>query len=181
MPTIGIPRAVTNSHRHADLHPRRDDVSHDDSPPASIKLRLTVAAKRDALTQALAEGADPSTSSERALRASQLTSDRRRRDMIKTWRRIIAESARPSPTRLLVSIVSRRAVHDAHEAIEAMLARLRSPEPVAVKGMAMLERIVTDGLTSPLYNWAEPGALRRLVLVATAELDAQPFELPTAA
>jgi len=45
----------------------------------------------------------------------------------------------------------------------------------------MAERLVTDGRTSPLYNWAEPGALRRLVLVATAELDAQPFDLPIAA
>ena len=62
-----------------------------------------------------------------------------------------------------------------------MIARLRGPEPVAVKGMAMAERIVTDGLTSPLYNWSEPPSLTRLLLVATAELDAQPLALPVAA
>jgi hypothetical protein len=175
MPTIGIPRTVGNP------HPRRDEVRRDDSPSASIKLRMTVAAKRDALTQSLAEGTDPSSSPDLALRASQLTGDRRRREMVKTWRRLIREAIRPSVTRLLVSIVNRRSVLDAEDAIEAMIARLRSPEPVAVKGMAMAERIVTDGLTSPLYNWSEPGALSRLVLVATAELDAQPFELPVAA
>jgi hypothetical protein len=175
MPTIGIPRTVENAH----LHP--DEVNRDDSLSPSIKLRVTVAAKRDELTQRLAEGTNPSSSPELALRASQLTSDHRRGEMIKTWRRISAEAIRPSPTRLLVSIVNRRAVLDADEAIETMIGRLRGPEPVAVTGMAMAERIVTDGLTSPLYNWSEPGSLRRLVLVATAELDAQPFALPVAA
>ena len=70
---------------------------------------------------------------------------------------------------------------DAEDGIGAMITRLETPEPVAVKGMAMAERLVTDGRTSPLCNWAEPGALRRLVLVATAELDAQPVDLPIAA
>ena len=84
-----------------------------------------------------------------------------------------SEAIRLSATRLLTSIVNRRAVLDAHEAIEAMIARLCSPEPVAVKGMAMAERIVTDGLTSPLYNWSAPASLTRLLLVATAELDAR--------
>ena len=70
---------------------------------------------------------------------------------------------------------------EAEDAIQAMIERLRSPEPVTVKGMALAERIITDGLSSPLYGRAEPGTLRRLVLVATAELDLTPVELPVAA
>jgi hypothetical protein len=175
MPTIGIPRTF------ASPDSPRDNLNRDDSQSAPTRLRLRVAANRDALTQNLAEGADPSSSPELALRASQLTSDRRRREMVRTWRRMISEARRPSATRLLVSIVNRRAVFDAEDAIQVMIARLSSPDPVAVKGMAMAERIVTDGLTSPLYSRAEPGALRRVVLVATAELDTEPFELPIAA
>jgi hypothetical protein len=113
---------------------------------------VTIASKRDALTQSLAEGTNPSSSPELALRASQLTSDRRRREMTKTWRRIVAEAIRPSATRLLVSIVNQRSVLDAEDAIGALIARLQGPEPVAVKGMAMAERLVTNGLTGPLYN-----------------------------
>jgi hypothetical protein len=72
-------------------------------------------------------------------------------------------------------------VLDAEDAIQATIERLRSPEPVAVKGMALAERIITDGLSSPLYARAEPGTLRRLVLVATAEPDPPPVELAVAA
>jgi NAD(P)-dependent dehydrogenase (short-subunit alcohol dehydrogenase family) len=43
--------------------------------------------------------------------------------------------------RALVSIVNRRAVIEAEDEIQAMIARLRSPEPVAATGMAMAERI----------------------------------------
>ena len=172
MPTIGIPHTVGNSYSRS---------TGDDSASASIKLRLTVAARRDALTQMLAEGTNPTSSPELALRASQLTGDRRRSDMVRTWRRILNEARRPSVTRALGSIVNRRAVLEAQDAIEAMIARLGSPEAIEVKGMAMAERIVTDGLASPLYDHAEPGSLRRLVLLATAQLDGHPSELPIAA
>ncbi len=153
----------------------------DDTPPSSLRLRMTVAARRNALTRELADGAVPASTPERALRAAQLTSERRRRQMIRTLNRTLAEARRPSVTRSLVTIVDRRAVLGAADAIQAMIERLRSPEPVSVRGMAQAERIITDGVSSPLYGRAEPGTLRRLVLVATAELDLTPVELPVAA
>lgn len=45
----------------------------------------------------------------------------------------------------------------------------------------MAEWIITDGAASPLYGQIEPGMLRRVVRVATEELDPTPFELPLAA
>ena len=157
------------------------DHDRDGAPPSSLRLRMTVAARRDALTQELADGANPASTPERALRAAQLTSERRRRQMIRTLNRTLAEAHRPSVTRALVTLIDRRAVLEAEDAIQAMIERLRSPEPVSVRGMAQAERIITDGVSSPLYGRAEPGTLRRLVLVATAELDPTPVELPVAA
>ena len=157
------------------------DHDRDGAPPSSLRLRMTVAARRDALTQELADGANPASTPERALRASQLTSERRRRQMIRTLNRTLAEAHRPSVTRALVTLIDRRAVLGAEDAIQAMIERLRSPEPVSVRGIAQAERIITDGVSSPLYGRAEPGTLRRLVLVATAELDLTPVELPVAA
>ena len=157
------------------------DHDRDGAPPSSLRLRMTVAARRDALTQELADGANPASTPERALRASQLTSERRRRQMIRTLNHTLAEAHRPSVTRARVTLIDRRAVLEAEDAIQAMIERLRSPDAVTVKGMALAERIITDGLSSPLYGRAEPGTLRRLVLVATAELDLTPVELPVAA
>jgi len=151
------------------------------APASSLRLRATVAARRNALTRELADGANPASTPERALRAAQLTSERRRRQMIRTFDRTLAEAHRPSVNRALVTIINRRAVLGAADAIQAMIERLRSPEPVSVRGMAQAEQIITDGLSSPLYGRAEPGTLRRLVLVATAELDPTPVELPVAA
>ena len=153
----------------------------DGARPGSLKLRMAVAARRNALTQELAAGANPASTPERALRASQLTSDRRRRQLIRTLNRTLAEAQRPSVTRSLVTIVNRRAVLDAESAIQAMIERLRSPEPVTVTGMALVELIITDGVASPLYGRTEPGTLRRNVLVATAELDPTPAAVPVAA
>jgi hypothetical protein len=142
---------------------------------------MSVAMKREALTRELAEGADPTSSPERALRASQLISGRRRRQLVRTLRRTVSEARRPPMTRAPMVIIRRGAVLEAQDAINTMIARLRAPDPVAAKGMAIAERIVSDGASSPLYTGAEPGALRRQVLVATAELEPESDELPIAA
>jgi len=64
-------------------------------------------------------------------------------------------------------------VLNAEAAIAEMIERLLRPRPVQVKGMAMLERILTNADGSPLYNRSEPGALRQMIRNATAALDRQ--------
>jgi hypothetical protein len=142
--------------------------------PRSLVLRMRVAAGRDRLTRELAEGVDRGSSPERALRAAQLTSHRRRKQLARTLRGIISEAHHPPLTRSRVVIINRAAVLDAEDAINAMIARLSYAEPVRAEGMAIAERMLTNAERSPLYNSAEPGALRHLVFEAIEALDSAP-------
>jgi hypothetical protein len=155
----------------------RDDRRSDDSPrvgfglvPRSMFPRLRAAVGRRALTRALSEGADPASSPELSVRAAQLTSSRTRKQLARTLRRTIAEAHRPALTRSRVVIIRRAAVLGAEDALKVLIDRLGGSEPVRAEGMAITERILTDADWSPLYNRAEPGALRRLVGVATAAM-----------
>jgi hypothetical protein len=96
MPTIATPH--TRSPYDApidDAHPRdsRTGRSH------SLLLRTRVGIQHGDLTRALAEGADPGTRPELALRAAQLTGKRSRRTLARTLRRTIAEAHQPALTR----------------------------------------------------------------------------------
>jgi hypothetical protein len=73
-----------------------------------------------------------------------------------------------------VPIIDRGAVLDGEAAIAEMIERLLAPRPVQARGMALLERIVTNADGSPLYNPSPPGTLRRMIRRAAAALDAQP-------
>jgi hypothetical protein len=172
MPTIASPRRIEG------LEPHRDRLGAADAP---IRLRMRVATHRAALTEQLAEGADPNSSAELALRASQLTSDRQRRQLARSLRRTVTEVRNPAPTRALVSIVNRYAVFEADDAIQATIGRLASPDPVAVKGMAMLERVLSDGAWSALYGRSEAGSFRSQLLEAKSEMDPAPFDFSIAA
>ena len=161
--------------------PRRDR-SMDGSQ--SLVLRMRVATRRDRLTRELAEGAEPSSSPERALRAAQLTSPRGRKQLARSLRRTITEARRPQLTRSPVVIINRAQVLAAEAAINAMVARLGDAEPVRAEGMAIAHRILTNANGNPLYDAAELGALRRQLQVATEALDTAPpaeVELPIAA
>jgi hypothetical protein len=174
MPTIANPHGIGT------YEPRHSRPKAGDWPTSSLGSRVKVAARRIALTEQLANGADPTSTPELALRAAQLTSDRQRRQMARALRRTISEARDPAVTRGFVSIINRRAVLEANDAMQATIARLASPDPVRVKGMAMLEHMLTDGLTSPIYNRAEPGTLGSRLTAARAELDPAPNDSPVA-
>jgi hypothetical protein len=101
---------------------------------------------------------------------------RNRRALARSLERTVAEAHRPAMMRARVSIIDRAAVLDAEDAIAEMIKRLPGPGPVRPQGLAMLERILTNADRSPLYNRAEPGALRRVIRGATAALDARPSQ-----
>jgi len=162
MPTIATPPHARGLHRRRGEH-------HGTSP--SPALRLRVALHRLALTQQLSEGTDPASSPELALRARQLTADRERTTLARTLQRTLEEVRRPRMTLVGGTPQRRREVLAAEEPIEAMIERLRDDRPVAAEGMALIERIITEGTWSPLYNVTVPGALRRLSVLATAALD----------
>ncbi len=156
MPAITDPHFT---HSHASVAtPRQQD--------APVRTRLRVALHRPELTRALAEGGEPGSSDELALRASQLTSERNRRSMGRTLRRTIDEAHRPPLGRHKV-LIRRSDVLDAEPAIRAMIDRLSSPEPVRVEGMAMIEMILTNADNSPLYNTSPRGRLRDEITAVT--------------
>jgi len=159
----------------------RNHRHHTTPSDGPLALRLKVAVKRDALNRELAAGAAPTRSPELALRASQLVGDHERRKVASAWRRALRDAHRPARTRSTASLVHRRAVIEAEGAIDALIARLTGADPIAAEGMALVEQLITDGVSSPLYNTAEPGTLRRQVMVATGALDPELPELPLAA
>ncbi len=163
MPTISLPpRGELTS------LPRGGRTEH---PSSSLTLRAHVAAHRRMLTSELSEGANPASSPELALRAEQLTSDHKRRVLARSLRRTVHEARHPVPRRVAFGLVRRGAVLDAADAIDILVKRLHSPEPIAPEGSALVERMLSDGAWSPLYGGAPGGALRRLVVLATAALE----------
>jgi hypothetical protein len=62
-------------------------------------------------------------------------------------------------------------VIDAEDAIDVLVKRLHSPEPIAAEGAALIERMLSDGGSSPLDSAAPGAALRRLMVLATAALE----------
>jgi hypothetical protein len=171
MSQISMPQTEQGRDRPAGRGLGRVSISAD---RRTLALRMRVAARRHRLTGELADGADPCSSPERSLRAAQLTSTHRRRQLARTLRRIVHEAHHPPLPRWQVVSVNRTAVLDAEEAIDGMIARLRSADPVRAEGMAIAERMITDADTSPLYNRTDSGTLRRVVLIATEALDPAP-------
>ena len=136
-----------------------------------LRVRMRVALRRSELTRALAEGADPTTSDELALRAGQLTSAGSRRTLARAMRRTIDSARKPPLARSSAAIIQRGAVLDAQDAIRTMIARLSSGQPVRAEGMVMAERILTNADGSPLYNPAERGRLALEITAATAAME----------
>jgi len=91
--------------------------------------------------------------------------------LARAWRETIEEAHWPVPARANVSIIHRAAVIEAEDAINALIARLNSGRPVAVQGMAMLDRLMTDAISSPLFAPTDPGTLRRQIIRVTKALD----------
>ena len=64
----------------------------------------------------------------------------------------------------------RREVLAARAVIEALGRRLRAPEPVSARGMAILGGLLTEG-TSPLYRPDQAGAIGSQLRAAAAALE----------
>jgi hypothetical protein len=64
----------------------------------------------------------------------------------------------------------RQEVVAVRDVLATLVRRLRSPEPVTARGMALLCALLTDG-TSSLYRPGEPGALGSTFRAAAAALE----------
>ena len=167
MPAIADPHSGHPLTGHADTsrRPTSDHRAH------SLRLRLRTSLHREELTRELAYGTDPSASDELALRAARLTSRHSRKALARALRRTIAEAHRPVMTRSSAVIIRRGAVVDAEREIIALIDRLNGPGRVCARGVAIVERILTDSDRSPLYVDGERGSLSRAIAFATAAMD----------
>jgi hypothetical protein len=138
-----------------------------------LACRVRVAVDRDALDEALANGADPRTAPVLAVRAAQLESARHRRVLARALREVVREATtiRP-PLRALTVLYAERQVRADAGAVLALAERLDCPHPACVSGVAIAQRLVTDVCASPLYVVCEPHTLRRRSRRAVAEMSA---------
>jgi hypothetical protein len=154
MPTIANPQL----HRR---HARARRLPTHRSLTEALGARIHEATKRGAFTRDLAAGADPVVRPELAPRAAQLISRRERATVARSLRRTLQDAHASRPTLGGPVLIRRGAVRHAEDVITAVISRLEGPHPVSPRGMAQIQRLLTNADQSPLYNNAAPGALRR--------------------
>ena len=164
MPTIANPQF-----RRRDSRARR--LPTHGSPIEAVRTRIHEATKRGAFTRALAAGADPLASPELAPRAAQLISRRERATMARSLHRTLRDAHASRPTLGGPVLIRRGAVRHAEDVITAVISRLEGPHPVSPRGMAQIQRLLTNADNSPLYNNAAPGALRQAMSAVLCALE----------
>ena len=133
-------------------------------------LRLRVWWRRQTLTEALADGADPDTSAELTLLARELIGSRTRQQLaagVDRVLRVAGERAVPwSPAVPL----NRREVAAARDELAELAERLRAAGPVPVHAVARAAMLLSSG-TSPLYHPAPRQSAWDLARTARFALD----------
>lgn len=122
------------------------------------------------LDRQLAEGTSPRASAVLALRAQRITGRHSRRRLADGLARAIRDAQATTPGFSAAVWPHRQEVLAARTVLAAIDRRLRAPEPVAARGVALLQVLLTDG-TSPLYRPSELGALGSQLRAAAAALD----------
>jgi hypothetical protein len=134
-------------------------------PPWHARIAARVLGDR--LDRALMEGADPTTSATLAARAAILSSPATRAALADGLD-VITASAQAPPSRLRA--LPRHAALLANASLLRELASvLRGPAPLYVRGIAMVQRLLTDG-TGPMYTSRDGIALERALRKARAAI-----------
>jgi hypothetical protein len=114
----------------------------------------------------LADGCSPDVSRLCAVRAQALVSPAERKELAEGWTRLaeVARARAHGSARARV-VPPRARLAAAEPQIQQLVARLRSPRPVAVRGVAAASRLLCDG-AGPLYNLRCQDDLRTAVVDA---------------
>jgi hypothetical protein len=117
----------------------------------TLRLRLRVRWRRQALTEALAAGADPRDSAELAILASRLTRTRTRHHLAEGLDRLLRASGSPPRPSSPVVPVNRRRIAAVWDQLAALAERLRDPNPAPAQTVALAAALLQDG-GGPLYG-----------------------------
>lgn len=131
--------------------------------PARVWLR------RSSLDRHIALGADPCGSPELARRAVQLNSPRFRAGLAAGLRRMVEAAEERRPVLSSQVPLNRRAILAERDLLQQLSEDLRSPEPLNVRGIALVERLLTNS-RSPCYARGRDGELRLALRHARAAL-----------
>lgn len=135
-----------------------------------VRLAVVVRWQTARLDRELAAGVSPRTSEALALRARRITRRRSRASVARGLARV-RRSATDTSARFTAAVApNRREVLAARTVIDTLEHRLRAPEALTARGMAMLHELLTEP-TSPLYRPDEPGALGSRLRAAAAALE----------
>jgi hypothetical protein len=135
-----------------------------------VRLSLIVRWQAASLDRDLAAGVSLRCSDAHALRAVRIIGRRRRANLADGLAGVM-RSASDSRARFTAAVpLDRGAVLAALPVIEALERRLRGPEPVAARGVAMLGELLTEP-SSPLYRSNDPDSLGSRLRAATAALE----------
>jgi hypothetical protein len=135
--------------------------------PLPVRIRTRV--RRGRLDRQLAEGADPASSAELELRATQLRSTAERARIANSLVETLGD-ARGGVPMTLRTRPQRAVVREAADDIDELVLRLRDERPVAPRGVAMAAGLADDR-TSPMHRH-DVGDLYTAVESALSELDA---------
>ncbi len=116
--------------------------------------RMLARLRGNALDRALSSGADPAGSAQLAARASQLAARPAREELANSIERLVDLACAP-PRRLPVQL-NKAAIRGNAEAMRDIAAHLHGPAPVYARGVATLQRLLTDG-TGPVFDACLPG------------------------
>jgi len=131
--------------------------------PARVWLR------RGALDRSLAHGADPTATPELSRRARQLTSRRTRAGLVEGLRNLIEAAEEPRRAHTAAVPLQRRAILGERAFLLDLAADLASDDELSPRGIALVERLLTDG-ASPVYGSGPEGDLHRALIHARAAL-----------
>jgi hypothetical protein len=143
------------------------------SPPSAgptIGLRLRTRWSQNRLDHELASGADPASSPELTLRATQLQSQAVRSRLANAIVEMLGRAHEPNLGRFTVAGEQQHAeIREYADNLRALVARLRDDRPIDIQGTAMTARLVNDR-SSPLYRAGDQG-LGSALLSARLALD----------
>ena len=129
-------------------------------------LRLRVRCFHWELDSRLADGVDPASDPALAVRAAQLLSARHRRRLADAVERVVREAdATPHPSFSVVLGIARDQVAEARGSLLFLAHLLRHAEGIGPRGVAIAERLLTDG-GSAVYVGSVRGALALRVQTA---------------